>query len=65
MVEGARLESVYTATYRGFESLPLRHFQYPACLLFYIFAPIVERLKLESEEPRYGPSGRHKVREPR
>ena len=24
MVEGARLESVYTATYRGFESLPLR-----------------------------------------
>ena len=25
MVEGARLESVYTATYRGFESLPLRH----------------------------------------
>ncbi len=29
MVEGARLESVYTAKpYRGFESLPLRHF-YP------------------------------------
>ena len=27
MVEGARLESVYTATYRGFESLPLRHKQ--------------------------------------
>ena len=25
MVEGARLESVYTATYRGFESLTLRH----------------------------------------
>ena len=26
MVEGARLESVYTVTpYRGFESLPLRH----------------------------------------
>ncbi len=24
MVEGARLESVYTATYRGFESLPHR-----------------------------------------
>ena len=24
-VEGARLESVYTATYRGFESLSLRH----------------------------------------
>ena len=25
MAEGARLESVYTATYRGFESLTLRH----------------------------------------
>ena len=25
MVEGARLESVYTATYQGFESLPHRH----------------------------------------
>ncbi len=24
MAEGARLESVYTATYRGFESLPHR-----------------------------------------
>ena len=24
MVEGARLESVYTETYRGFEPLPLR-----------------------------------------
>ena len=27
MAEGARLESVYTATYRGFESLPHRHIQ--------------------------------------
>ena len=26
MAEGARLESVYTATYRGFESLSLRQF---------------------------------------
>ena len=25
MVEGARLESVYMATYRGFEPLSLRH----------------------------------------
>ena len=25
VVEGARLESVYTVTYRGFESLSLRH----------------------------------------
>ena len=30
MAEGARLESVYTATYRGFESLSLRHKQNPA-----------------------------------
>ncbi len=29
VVEGARLESVYTVTYRGFESLPLRQFQVP------------------------------------
>ena len=26
MAEGARLESVYTARYRGFESLPHRHY---------------------------------------
>ena len=31
MVEGARLESVYTVTpYRGFESHRLRHFRIPA-----------------------------------
>jgi hypothetical protein len=30
VVEGARLESVYTLiTYRGFESLSLRHFKIP------------------------------------
>jgi hypothetical protein len=29
VAEGARLESVYTATYRGFESLSLRHKQTP------------------------------------
>ena len=28
MAEGARLESVCTATYRGFESLLLRHFDF-------------------------------------
>ena len=27
MAEGARLESVYTARYRGFESLPLRQIE--------------------------------------
>ena len=40
MAEGARLESVYTETYRGFESLPHRHYLKKAtkvaflCLLF-------------------------------
>ncbi len=33
MVEGARLESVYTATYRGFESLSLRHQAYRQVIL--------------------------------
>ena len=33
MVEGARLESVYTATYRGFESLLLRHLNESASLV--------------------------------
>jgi len=28
VVEGARLESVYTATYQGFESLPHRHINF-------------------------------------
>ena len=28
MAEGARLESVYTARYPGFESLSLRHFPF-------------------------------------
>ena len=36
MVEGARLESVYTATYRGFESLPLRHFKTTQSALFVV-----------------------------
>ena len=36
MVEGARLESVYTETYRGFESLSLRQFKNPASAGFLI-----------------------------
>ncbi len=43
MAEGARLESVYTATYRGFESPPHRHLQKRARTkvraLFYIKPP--------------------------
>ena len=38
VVEGARLESVYTVTpYRGFESLLLRHFPFPGVLTPYLF----------------------------
>ena len=33
VVEGARLESVYTETYRGFESLLLRHLNKSASLM--------------------------------
>ncbi len=32
MAEGARLESVYTARYPGFESLSLRHIDYKSVL---------------------------------
>ena len=39
MVEGARLESVYTVTpYRGFESLLLRHFPFPRLLAPLLFS---------------------------
>ena len=37
VVEGARLESVYTATYRGFESLSLRQIAIPfqkICIIY-------------------------------
>ncbi len=41
MAEGARLESVYTATYRGFESPPHRHHLYKSAQLiaghFYLY----------------------------
>ena len=38
MVEGARLESVYTVTpYRGFESLLLRHFPFSRVPTPYLF----------------------------
>ena len=47
MVEGARLESVYTVTpYRGFESHPLRHFSKDPALDFLIataFGDLIER----------------------
>ena len=43
VVEGARLESVYTATYRGFESLALRHISQASCRphkrSFWYFSP--------------------------
>ena len=43
VVEGARLESVYTATYRGFESLALRQYPKASCRphkhSFWYFSP--------------------------
>ena len=46
MVEGARLESVYTVTpYRGFESLSLRHF-------IDVEIDVLEGNRLESEGDR-------------
>ena len=43
MAEGARLESVYTATYRGFESPPHRHIQdessYESTGFFLLYPP--------------------------
>ncbi len=44
MAEGARLESVYTATYRGFESPPHRHIQdeslYASTGSFLLYSPL-------------------------
>ncbi len=43
MAEGARLESVYTATYRGFESPPHRHIRdeslYESTGSFLLYSP--------------------------
>ena len=44
MVEGARLESVYTVTpYRGFESLPLRQYENALEGRFHIGASVGDR----------------------
>ncbi len=44
MAEGARLESVYTATYRGFESPPHRHIRdkssYESTGFFLLYSPL-------------------------
>jgi hypothetical protein len=37
VVEGARLESVYTARYRGFESHVLRHLSFNKILKYFLF----------------------------
>ncbi len=53
MAEGARLESVYTATYRGFESPPHRHIQdkssYESTGFFLLYSP-----DRGDENPRLG-----------
>ena len=50
VVEGARLESVYTATYRGFESLLLRHLIKSASLAE---AFLIRTLKKVDENRRF------------
>ncbi len=45
MAEGARLESVYTATYRGFESPPHRHIRERARTQVRAFFSHVARLR--------------------
>ena len=61
MAEGARLESVYTAMYRGFESLTLRHNQHlnPPRRVFLCLKPakhccIAFHLLLRSSAYRFG-----------
>ena len=52
MAEGARLESVYTATYRGFESLPHRQIEKPTSgSVFFIWATGFPDT-MEGENPR-------------
>ncbi len=53
MAEGARLESVYTATYRGFESPPHRHILRRARMKMRAFFLHVARLRGD-ENPRPG-----------
>ena len=55
MAEGARLESVYTETYRGFESLPHRHIdeENPALAGFSAFWRPVASLGGSQRSPPY------------
>ncbi len=54
MAEGARLESVYTATYRGFESLPHRHIQRKSLYASTGFFVFISRRPGRDEKPRPG-----------
>ena len=54
MAEGARLESVYTATYRGFESLPHRHIQRKSLYASTGFFAFISRRPGRDEKPRPG-----------
>ena len=58
MAEGARLESVYTATYRGFESLPHRHIKEKApskCTGLFLLYPVQGGL---GSNPRFDKNAR-------
>ena len=54
MAEGARLESVYTATYRGFESPPHRHLRREARIYMRAFFSHVAPYLGGDENPRPG-----------
>ncbi len=54
MAEGARLESVYTATYRGFESLPHRHIQRKSLYASTGFFVFILHRAGRDEKPRPG-----------
>ncbi len=54
MAEGARLESVYTATYRGFESLPHRHIQRKSLYASTGFFVFISLRPGRDEKPRPG-----------
>ena len=58
MAEGARLESVYTARYRGFESLPHRHILKNRSSSGFFVSDVYLRVGREGENPRLGSTAR-------
>ncbi len=65
MAEGARLESVYTATYRGFESLPHRHIRNPSrdarVFSFLTYENIRGRVRALDQGSHSGEAAQHRL----